>query len=82
MVIDEVPCDKCKEQFKQGITFFEVCEYKGIKRRTGRAATVKEHVLQHFIPRDSEIYEKVLQKRGISVNPEDFNNLFGNVLRE
>jgi hypothetical protein len=73
MVINDVPCDKCKEKFKQGITLFEVSEQT--KTRTGNYLVIKEEALERILQKDSDIYKVVLAKRFANVDHMVFNEL-------
>ena len=59
VLLDYVPCDKCKEQFKLGVTLIEVTNKPMIENQpeiqqglypTGRFATIKEEAAKNCFP--------------------------------
>lgn len=79
------PCDKCKEQFSQGIRIFEAktspcfdgqLEIDSGMYPTGRMVVVREEfITRMFQPK--ELVDSILEKRVSAMEPEAFEAFFG-----
>lgn len=77
MVMDLKPCDKCEEMLKTHIAFIEV---DGDGKPTTRVVSVKEEVVNSII-KGEELLKDMRKKRMCYVPREDFDQMFGHVLR-
>jgi len=72
------PCDKCKEGMRTGISFFATGKDR---KPTGKFVVVREESLDSIVP-DEEMRENIRECRKCLMSAEDFDKIFGDVLKD
>jgi len=90
LLLDYEPCDKCKEQFKQGFLVTEVSSEPTIENQppitkghypTGKLLLIKKESAKDIFGKDKE-WESMERRSAVLLDKEIFEHIFGDALRE
>lgn len=77
VILNDEPCDECKERFAQGVTIFEFNEIE--KKPTGNYIVVKDDFIRKIVKNEA-IIKSILEERKCVVEKnvfDEMNNMIG-----